>query len=434
MQKPLFLLVFLFGTALAANSQSFEQVIAQLPKSLEWQIIDQTFQAAQNTFDSTLAAAGLRLSIGADASNTTNTSTGANNSTYKINASASLPVLPWASQFDDIRKAERTLARAKLDKRDSRNTLLINTNTQYLAVRIAELDLELAKNTLTLRENQFRIAQAQRTNNQITTEQLASTQQNLETAKVNATQAENTLELNQISLANTLGQTELTTTSSVAPTPNSPTPLESLLTTALQTRTDTQKAQFAIQDAEDNLVIAQRDRWLPATSINLGVSDSGASLNTSLNLQNGSFSVSGTYQPPSTPSTSTTISLSASISLPIIAPSNDARISSAQTALTSAKQNFERSKKTAELDIRQKYGETQNAIRRIDLNQRALENSKNAFNTTQTRYNAGSLTKTDLENSKLAVQQAERDLENTISTAYTSWLRLENALGKGLTK
>ena len=434
MRKTPIILILFFGTVLAASNQTLEQVIRRLPQSLEWQIIDQTFLAAQNNFESSLAAAGLRLTVGADVSNNTNTVTGVNNSSYKVNATASLPVLPWASQFDDIRKAERTFERAKLDWRDSRNTLFITTNTQYFSLHLAALDLELAKNTLGLRENQFKIALTQRSNNQITLEQLASTTQNLETAKVTLTQAENTLELNQQTLANTLDQIELSLAVSSPPLPATLLPLENLIKTALAERTDIQKALYALRDAEDNLIIAQRDRWLPTSSINLGVSDSGASLNTSLNLQSGSLSVGGSYQPPTTTSTGTTISISASISLPVVAPTSDARITSAQTAVSSAKQNLERSKKNAELDLRQKYGDTQNAIRRIDLSKKALENAKNALSTTQSRLNAGSLTKNDLENSRLAVQQAERDLENTIITAHTTWLRLENAVGKGLTK
>jgi outer membrane protein len=435
MRKTPIILVLFFGTVLAATNQTLEQVLKRLPQSLEWQIIDQTFLVAQNNFESSLAAAGLRLTVGGDVSNNTNTVTGTNNSSYKVNATASLPVLPWASQFDDIRKAERSFERAKLDLRDSRNTLFINTNTQYFNVRLAEMDLKLATQTLNLRENQFNTAQIQRSNNQITAEQLATSGQNLETAKINAAQAENTLEFNQLTLANTLDQTELTSASSNPPVSTALLPLETLIKTALLERSDTKKAILTLRDAEDNLSIAQRDRWLPASSINLGVSDSGASLNTSLNLQSGSLSVGGSYQPPSgTPSSGTTISISASISLPVIAPTSDARITSAQTAINNAKQSLERSKKSAELDIRQKYSDTQNAIRRIDLSKKSLENAKNAFNTTQSRLNAGSLTKNDLENSRLAVQQAERDLENTMITAYTTWLRLENALGKGMTK
>ncbi len=434
MQKTLFILILFFGVALAATNQTLEQVLKRLPQSLEWQVIDQTFLVAQHNFESSLAAAGLRLVVGADVSNNTNTGTGVNNATYKVNATASLPLLPWASQFDDIRKAERTFARAKLDVRDSRNTLFIGVNTQYFNLRVAALDLELASNTLILRENQLKTALTQRSNNQITLEQFATSQQNLESAKISANQAENTLELNQQTLANTLDQIELSLAISSPPTPAALLPLENLLKTALIDRTDTQKAIYALRDAEDNLTIAQRDRWLPASSINLGVSDSGANLNTSLNLQTGSLSIGGSYQPPTTPSTGTTISISASISLPVIAPTGDARITSAQTALNSAKQNLERSKKSAELDVRQKYSETQNAIRRIELSKKALENAKNAFSTTQTRVNAGSQTKNDLETSRLAMQQAERDLENTIVTAYVAWLRLENSLGKGLTK
>ena len=144
MQKPLFILILFFGVALAATNQTLEQVIKRLPQSLEWQVLDQTFLVAQNNFETSLAAAGLRLTVGADASNNTNTSTGVNNTSYKVNATASLPVLPWASQFDDIRKAERTFERAKLDLRDSRNTLFVSLNTQYFHLRLARQETRAA--------------------------------------------------------------------------------------------------------------------------------------------------------------------------------------------------------------------------------------------------------------------------------------------------
>ncbi len=435
MRKTPFILLFFFGLALAASSQSLEQVLLRLPQSLEWQALDLSFLTASRNFESVQAAAGLRVNVGADLNNTTQTTTGVNTTSYKVNASASLPVLPWASQFDDLRKAERTFERAKLDLRDSRNTLVVNTSTQYFNLRIAQLDLELANSTVALRQNQLKTALVQRSNNQITPDQLATSQQNLETAKINVLQAESSLELAQLTLANTLGQTELTIASSAAPVPTLSTTLEAVLKLAFEQRSDILKSFYTVRDAEDNLLIAQRDRWLPTTTLSLGVSDSGASLTTGLNLQTGSLSLGGAYQPPaSTTPSGTTISLSASISIPVIAPSNDARISSSQTALNVAKQNLERSKKSADLDVRQKFLETQTALRRIDLSKKALENAKNSLSTTQIRVNAGSLTKTDLETSQLAVQQAERDLENTVLSAYLAWLRLENALGKGLVK
>ncbi len=432
MRRRLVLLLFV-STALAAKPFTLPEVLKQLRNGLEWQSLDLGFQVAQRNYESTQAAAGIRVNVGADASNNTNVATGANNFSIKITGTASLPVLPWASQFDDIRRAERTFDRAKLDLRDSRNTLIVNTSNQYYSLRIAELDLEIAKNTLLLRDNQLKIAQIQRSNNQITAEQLSSSQQNLETAKNTAEQANASLELAQLTIANTLGTTDTISPTSPTSAPTLPLePVEALIKKSFDTRADVLKAILSLRDAEDAVVIAQRNRALPNSSVTLGISDSGANLSTGLNLQTGSLSVSGSYQPPSGTSSSsgTTISLSASISVPLIAPSSDAQVASAQTALEIAKQNLERSKKTAELDIRQKYIDTQNAIRRIPLSQKALENAKNNLTTTQTRFTAGSITKTDLETSKLAVQQAERDLENTIMAAISAALKLEIALGK----
>jgi outer membrane protein len=428
-------LMALTSLALAASSLTLEAALATLPKSPEWQATELQFQSAQRSYESVQAAAGVRLNVGGDSSASFNTTAGTSNITYKLNASLSVPVLPWASQFDDLRKAERSFARAVLDRRDSRNTLVVNTTSQYQSLRLAQLDSALAQKTSALRESQAKIAQSQRGNNQITADQLASTVQNFEAAKQNLLQAESALELAQLTLSNTLGLPEVENASAALPSTNLPSQtFETLLKTALLERSDVQKAVYAVRDAEDNLAIAQRDRWLPSASLSLGVSDSGANLNSSLNLQNGQLSVSGSYQPPTGTSAGTVISLGVSISLPVIAPSNDSRIASSQTALTSAKQTLERTRKSAELDVRSKHLDAQTAWRRVALSQKALENTQNVLTTTQARVNAGAQTKTDLESSQLNVLQAERDLENVVGSAYVSLLRLEAALGKGLVK
>jgi outer membrane protein len=427
--------VALCGLALAASSLTLETTLAALPKSPEWQAAELQFQSAQRSYESAQAAAGVRLNVGGDSSASFNTTAGTSSITYKLNASLSVPVLPWASQFDDLRKAERSFARAVLDRRDSRNTLVVNVTNQYQSLRLAQLDLALAQKTAALREAQAKIAQSQRSNNQITADQLASSLQTLETAKQNLLQAESALELAQLTLSNTLDSPEAPSASLGLPSANLPVQsLEVLLKSAQTDRSDVQKAIYAVRDAEDNLAIAQRDRWLPSASLSLGVSDSGANLNSSLNLQSGQLSVGASYQPPTGTSSGTVISLGASISLPILAPSNDSRIASNETALKTAKQTLERSRKSAELDVRSKYLDAQTAWRRVALSQKALENTQNVLATTQARVNAGAQTKTDLESSQLNVLQAERDLENVVGSAYVALLRLEAALGKGLVK
>jgi outer membrane protein len=425
------------GNAQSNLELTIEQALKGLPNSLEWQQADLTFLNAQKSLDSARAAAGLRLNAGAD-TNLGFPSTGNSSQTLSVSATASLTVLPWSSTFDAVRNAERALARAELDRFDSRNTLALNVFNQYFTARLSSTDVELGKANLGLSEAQFKVATAQQKNGQISKDTLLNVQKSLETNKLNLEQALNTLEVNRLTVWNTLNLeiSEVVFSSIPSERTLSALSLDELTKKALEKRSDVQKAFSRISDAQDALSSAQRDRVVPNASVNVGVTNTGAgSLSSGLNLQTGSLSVTGTV--PIVANTTTTtgssaasnLTISASVSFPIVAPSSDTKISSAETTLMSAKKSLEQIKQSAKLDVRQKYNDAKLTIAKLNLAKTTFSNAKSSFETAKARFEAGLSAPNDLEQSRIAVLQAERDLEQATLNQVLAAYRLENAIG-----
>ena len=82
--------------------------------------------------------------------------------------------------------------------------MALNVVNQYFTTRISITDLELAKVNVKLSEAQLKVATAQQANGQITKENFLTAQKNLENSKLNLEQAVNTLEVNRVTVQNTL--------------------------------------------------------------------------------------------------------------------------------------------------------------------------------------------------------------------------------------
>ena len=425
------------GNAQSNPELTLGQALKALPNSLEWQQADLTYLNAQKSLDSARAAAGLRVSAGADTS-LGFPSTGNSSQTLSVSATASLTVLPWSSTFDAVRHAERALARAELDRTDARNTLALNLFSQYFSARLSSTDVELGKTNLGLSESQLKVATAQQKNGQISKDTLLNVQKNLETSKLNLQQAISTLEINRLTVWNTLNLEISDAVFSSIPSERalSTANLDDLTKKAFEKRNDVQKALSRISDAQDALSSAQRDRVLPNASVNVGVTNTGAgSLSSGLNLQTGSLSVTGTVPIVANTGTNTgtsaasNLTISASVSIPIIAPSGDTKISSAETSLMSAKKTLEQTKQTAKLDVRQKYNDAKLTLAKLNLAKTTSANAKSSFETAKARFEAGLNTSNDLEQSRIGVLQAERDLEQAVINQVLAAYRLENAIG-----
>jgi outer membrane protein len=442
MHKSLRLLFFcsvLSTAAAVAQMQNYSLSYAyrDLPNALEWQNADLSYQTAEQNLAAARAASGLSSNIGADGNHTQPLgSTGNAGGTITIKASASLPVLPWAASFDQVRSSQRALDRAALDRRDSRNSLYITATQQYWNARIAAADLENANLSQSIAQQQLQNAENQFKNGQISPDSLENTRRNLENTKITALQSSQNLELARLQLWNTLSITPTEAALESAPVvrqmPQSS--LADLQERHLSTRTDVQKATSRLADAEDNLGIANRDRAIPSATLSAGVSQQGGgSLNSSLNFGTGSLSVSGSLPvvgASSTSATPTNLTVGVSVSIPITAPTADSKIETAKKNVESAKASLETTRRTARLDIQQKWSDALIQSRRTDVAQKTLENAKNSLETARQRLALGSQTALDVQNATLTMRQAARDLENQIATQHLAVMRLENALGQ----
>ena len=158
------------------------------------------------------------------------------------------------------------------------------------------------------------------------------------------------------------------------------------------------------------------------------------SLSSGLNLQTGSLSLTGTV--PIVANTTTTtgssaatnLTISASVSFAIVAPSGDTKISSMETSLETAKKTLEQTKQSAKLDVRQKYNDAKLSLAKLNLAKTSSANAKSSFETAKARFEAGLSAPNDLEQSRISVLQAERDLEQAVVNQALSAYRLDNAV------
>ncbi len=431
-----------FSPGLAAGTLTLQSVLAGLSQSLTWQSSDLTYAAAQRALDSARAAAGLKISAGTDGSlnvplNSSNGSSTSTTTSLSLNASASLTVLPWSSNYDAVRTQERALYRAGLDRQDSRNTLALNAIQQYFNARVAALDLVNARSSEVVASQQTSVAEKQFQSGQLSKDSLETTRKNQQNAQVNTLQAQQNAELTRLQLFQTLNlspnDSELSTTPAARAVPGGT--LETLIVGALTKRSDVLAAQSRVSDANDALQNAQRDRLLPSATVSASVGQNsssgsgGSSVTGSLNLGQGTATVSAQTPVTGTNTTPTSLTVSASLSVPIVSPAADAKISSAQNSLDSARKSLENTRQSAALDVRQKYNDATLQTRKLEYSRKVVSNAQSALEIAQKRLELGALTALDVTQAELTVKQAERDLEAQTVSQLLAVYRLENAVG-----
>ena len=423
-------LLLLSSPSLAQNTSfSLEDALIAVKSTPDWQVANLNYQTARRNLESAQAASGINLSASGSynlsqpvSSSVTASSTGS------VSLTAIVTVLPWSPAYDGIRSAQRALQRAELDLSDTQNSLTLNTISSYFAARIATFDVTLSEDGQKLSEALLRIANLKYQNGQTTITDVLTAEQNLANAQLTLLNAQNTVQINFASLGVNPGTTLSSAATNIEPPPGTP---ETLATKALERRSDVLKARLKLQDAEDALRNAQRDRLVPNASLNLGYGQptGGANISTSLNFQTGTASVTGTLPVTATLSTGTALTVWVSASFPIIAPASDAKINAAQTSLEVAKASLETTRRAAALDILGRYSEMMTARSRVKVAVSALETAQKTLETTAARNQAGLNTALEVQQSTLNLAQANRDLENSSTNAMISTYKLQIATG-----
>ena len=423
-------LLLLSSPSLAQNTSfSLEDALIAVKSTPDWQVANLNYQTARRNLESAQAASGINLSASGSynlsqpvSSSVTASSTGS------VSLTAIVTVLPWSPAYDGIRNAQRALQRAELDLSDTQNSLTLNTISSYFAARIATFDVKLSEDGQKLSEALLRIANLKYQNGQTTITDVLTAEQNLANAQLTLLNAQNTVQINFASLGVNPGTTLSSAATNIEPPPGTP---ETLATKALERRSDVLKARLKLQDAEDTLRNAQRDRLVPNASLHLGYGQptGGANISTSLNFQTGTASVTGTLPVTATLSTGTALTVWVSASFPIIAPASDAKINAAQTSLEVAKASLETTRRAAALDVLGRYSEMMTARSRVKVAVSALETAQKTLETTAARNQAGLNTALEVQQSTLNLAQANRDLENSSTNAMISTYKLQIATG-----
>jgi outer membrane protein len=418
----------------ATASLSLTQALANLRITPEWKSADLNYQSAERVLESARAAAGLSISAGGNYNLSQVTSPASDaSSRSSVSVTASTTVLPWSPTYDQMRSAERGLQQAERTRRDTRNSLTVSTTNTYFEARNAGFDVGVATANQTLQENQLRVANQRYQNGQITLTNLLEAQSNLAAAQSNLLSARNTLAI-QLSTLGVAITTTLSSAPQVIKLPDGST--ETLIRTALTKRNDVQNAVTKVLEAEAVVANAQRDRIVPNANVTLGYGQvsngqlNSPSLSGSLNFQSGAASVTGSYPVTGGSTANTpgyTVALSASI--PILAPSSDAKVATAQTNLELSKANLETVRRNAALDVAQRYADATTAQARVKVSQASLETARKTLETAQVRNQSGLNTAIDLETARVNLTGAERDLEKSRASEMIAMLRLQSALG-----
>jgi outer membrane protein len=452
LKQPLPILILLalivpgsFAVAQQTPGLSLETALKALPTAPGWKVAELTAQSAQRQLEAAQAGAGFNLT--ANGAYTTSRTDGIppetlppgtqiTSSSGSVSGTAGLTVLPWSPAFDGVRTAERNLERANIDRLEARSQLAAQVVKQYFDLKLAASDLELARSNVKLAKSRLDIANAQLEAGVGTREGVLTAKQGLEASNANERAATNDLELKRRSISITLG-TNITTTELTTNLPEvnlKDNALEAGLPSALKHRGDILKAISQVNDAMDSLESAHRDRLVPDIGLNLqygGVAQNGDAagtrVNGDLNFKTGQISLTPGYGFGST-SVGSRVSFGANIAIPIIAPSNDAKISSAENQLALAQHNLETVRINAELDVRTQHAAAQAALAQVNVARAGLLTAQEKTANAEKRLTTGLGTAIDRETAKVANAQAERDLEFARMNAVSATVRFVASL------
>ena len=420
---------------------TLSSVLALLRLSPGWQSADLTYRAAQLALDSARTRAGLSLSVGTDGSVVKAPwDSGEWKGSSTLNVGASLSVLPWSPAREAVRSAERALAAAAVDLRNSRATLTVQAAQAFAAARSAVTGLAQAEAQLGVTTRLRAVAEEQRAQNLITQEAVLERQSALESAQAARDRAARGVGLAAAQLTRVLGQplalpTDLSRLGGLPDlTPSGD--LSALLARALSARPEIARAEVALADAQAALASAQRNARFPdvtagirAGQLSDGQGGSGRTVGGSLNSKTGVLSVQASIPLKDTGEIPSGVTLSLSGTYTLLGGAGAGEQAQAAQGVQQALLGLATARQAVDLDVRTRLSSYQDEVGGLDSLQTALVRARTALASTRARVDAGLATPLDVVQAELGVSQAQNAVDAQHAAVALAALQLLQATG-----
>jgi len=191
-----------------------------------------------------------------------------------------------------------------------------------------------------------------------------------------------------------------------------------------------QKARLALEEAEDLLAQARRDRFLPRVSVNVSGTEAGTGFGLGLDLKSGELSYA--LQHALLGVSQSGLTLQAQASFPLYSPSQDLGLRQKEEAVEQAKRALESALSAAELDLRSKHQTLLQAQAQMGVASKLLEAAKNSLDTAQKRLEVGTGTRLEVAQAEVNLLQAQRTWEGAVSALLQAYYALLDAMGEAL--
>ncbi|SEJ15772.1 Outer membrane protein TolC [Deinococcus reticulitermitis] len=453
----------LLPTVAPTTATPLPELLRALRQSPGWRGADLTYRAAELGLQSARARAGLSLSVGGSAALTRYPWDGGEwNANPALSATLALPVLPWAPQREALRRAERAVASAAVELRSSRASLTVQVAQAYASARGAAAALELARAQLALSERLLAVGQSQRAENLIPVTALLDRQTSAEQARASAEQARRALTLAATQLARLLGRgvtladlpAEYAPLTALLPASwrtGEPPALETLIARALERRPEIARAQAALADAQAALSAAELDARLPDAALSVqagqlaaGGGAAGRTVGGNFDLKSGTVGAQvnfplkepvtrgaapGPDGQPVTAPTPSGVALSLSANFAVLGSGRTQASAQAQAATEQAALAVESARQGAELEVRSRFAEYENAAGALAAAQTGLTRATEQLAGARIRLQEGLGTALDVAQAEFALLQARSAADNIQAQLDLAALNLAQATG-----
>lgn len=439
-----------------ATSLSLADALARLGSAPQVVQANLALNRAQRDLDAAQAGLSLNVTVGGNASyssaaasaGSTGTGSGGTSGSSgsgssglngSLNLKATAGVLPWAQSRTALAAAQRSLNYARAVRQENINSARLNVVQQYQSAYLSQLDLQVAAQNLQSAQQTLSAVQLQRSQQNATQESELQAQASLQTAQASQQAAGTALDTARRSLSATLGTDLSGLTFDSAP--DLPASLDAagltglglgdvnaLVAQAIANSSDVVQAQNTLASAQDTLEQQQRDRSLPDLTLSANYGPGSAGLGAGLSLRDGTANV-GYTQPLNASSAASSLSLSVSGSYTIYGPAANAQIASTQAQVSQAQLSLTLARQTAELGVRQQYGDTLTALGAVTARVTLQQRADVALQTARARLAAGTGTQNDVTSAQAADAQAQRDTQAARAAAALSILKLQLAAG-----